>query len=229
MDWRDRIIKLMAERGFKTRNDLCMAAGISAGSLNMALNGTHELKLSTMGKLANALDTTTRWLLYGDEMVEARQVPLLKNALHVWNYMTTGVLPDSCRYVQIVHDLTITNRAFAWLNRDGDMEPDLLVKDMLIVDVCDKAVLDNLSPYVLVVSGHDSGKNLNNRQLENISDLKFFIRKMVVSSGETYFEPANPKYAPIKLTVSDAENQEKAGYFAFVAGVVIQRISTYVL
>lgn len=48
MDWRDRVIDLMQKKGIKTRVDLGNRAGISGGSLNMALNGTHELKLTTM-------------------------------------------------------------------------------------------------------------------------------------------------------------------------------------
>ena len=230
MDWRDRVKQLMKEQHIKTRNDLSIKAGISGGSLNMALNGTHELKLTTMDKLAEALNTTTRWLLYGDELVEARQVPYLETGRDVVNFISTGGCPDPCHYVQIVHDLSITNRAFAWRNRNNDMEPMFEVGDLLIIDLCKEDDIQiNRPMYVMVVEG--IGHIDSNSVLMKEHEIVCYIRKLVDSAGRLYFEAANPIYPPISHKgtpdgqLKNAENDKR---LSFVAGAVIQRITTYV-
>lgn len=225
MDWRDRIKQLMDEQGIKTRSDLSIKAGVSGGSLNMALNGTHELKLTTMEKLATALNTTTRWLLYGDELVEARQVPYLKTAKEVLQFFLTGVCPEPCHHVQIAHELNITNKAFAWANRNNDMEPVFNIGDLLIIDLCGQDELQiNRPVYVMVATG--VGKIDSRDALMHESDIVFYIRKLVDSAGKLFFEPIDKRYPPVQYRPN--EEVENDNSFSIIAGTVIQRITTYV-
>ncbi|WP_252180195.1 helix-turn-helix transcriptional regulator [Endozoicomonas sp. 4G] len=224
MDWRDRVIDLMQKKGIKTRVDLGNRAGISGGSLNMALNGTHELKLTTMEKLATALGTTTRWLLYGDEMVEARQVPYLETGKEVLQFMTAEICPEPCRYIQIVHDLNITNRAFAWRSRNNDMEPVFEVGDVLIIDLCKQDNIQiNRPTYVMVAEGR--GRLDNQNVLRHEDNIVFYIRKLTDSAGRLHFEPVDKRYPVIPhKPLKGNENDEP---FSFITGIVIQRITTY--
>lgn len=226
MDWRDRVIKLMKDRGFKTRNDLCIKAGISAGSLNMALNGTHELKLSTMGKLADALETTTRWLLYGDDTLTARQIPVLKSN-QITAFMMTEQKPEDCRQIQISHDLKITKSAFAWENLQDDMMPAIECRDVLVIDKCNSENMKfHISCYVLVVSGHTEG--LVTTDLEHClkgKDLRFYVSRMTNLSSEYYFQSLNTSCPPKLFTFPT----QKSGYeFNLPLGRIIQIIRTYV-
>ena len=86
MDWRKRVEQKMEEKGIVNRTDLCHYAGISAGSLNLAMRGNHDLKPATMRKVAEVLGTTEQWLLYGDSQVMPEQVPLCRTPDEVFQY-----------------------------------------------------------------------------------------------------------------------------------------------
>lgn len=227
MDWRDRVKQLMKEQDIKTRNDLSIKAGVSGGSLNMALNGTHELKLTTLEKLATALNTTTRWLMYGDELVEARQVPYLQTGKEVLQFILTGSCPEPCHYVQIIHELDITKKAFAWRNRNNDMEPVFEVGDLLIIDLYDQSGFQiNRPMYVMVARGSGKLDSKGNLVHDNDNDIVFYIRKLADSAGRLFFEPVDKSYPAIPQRKPQETEEDKP--FSFIAGIVIQRITTYV-
>ena len=226
MDWRDRVLKLMKDRGFKTRNDLCIKAGISAGSLNMALNRTHELKLSTMGKLADALETTTRWLLYGDDMVEARQVPLMMSR-DIKAFILAGKVPETCQQIQIGHNLEVSEAAYAWKNYQDDMRPKFTDNDILIIDPCSPdAIQPNQSFSVMTASGfckrHTSSLIDCLKEGEKV---RFYISNMVNLSSEHYFETLHDSCAPKPFLFPSPESY---GQFNIPIGIVVQLIRTFV-
>ena len=226
MDWRDRVLKLMKERDFKTRNDLCIKAGISAGSLNMAINGTHELKLSTMGKLAEALNTTTQWLLYGDDMVEASLVPLIPKK-YTASFILTGQVPENCLYVQVGSSLKVSDSAYAWKNFQDDMFPNFIKGDILIIDSCDlDNFQENKSLSVLTANGYCD------RYTDNLTDclkegkyVRFYISNLVNLSSEFYFESLHSSRPPKLFTFP---TKQSSGMFDIPVGVVVQLIRTFV-
>ena len=226
MDWRDRVLKLLKDRGFKTRNDLCIKASISAGSLNMALNGTHELKLSTMGKLADALETTTRWLLYGDDTVEAKQVPLLLNK-HITAFILAGEVPENCYQVQIGNNLKVSDQAYAWKNHQDDMVPDFRNNDILIIDPCSPDELqENQSIYYMVASGHcEIHTDRIFECLKRGKSVRFYISNLVNLSSRFHFQSLHPSCKPELFTFP---TQESGGQFNIPVGFVVQLIRTFV-
>ena len=226
MDWRDRALKIMKDRGFRTRNDLCIKAGISAGSLNMALNGTHELKLSTMGKLADALDTTTRWLLYGDDTVEARQVPLLRNR-HIAAYILAGEVPENCDQVQIRSNLKVSDQAYAWKNFQDDMMPVFRNNDILIIDPCSPDELqENQSICYMVASGHcEIHTDKMSECLKRSKSVRFYVSNIVNLSSRLHFQSLHPSCTPELFTFPA---QKSGGQFNIPIGLVVQLIRTFV-
>ncbi len=226
MDWRDRVLKLMKDRNFKTRNDLCIKAGISAGSLNMALNGTHELKLSTMGKLSDALETTTRWLLYGDETAEARQVPVLDKQA-IATFTLAGETPENCRQIQIGHSLRVSKEAYAWKNYQDDMLPDFRSGDMLIIDPCSPDELNTKqSVYFMVASGYCKTETLELMDcIKYGRSVRFYISNLVNLSSLLHFQSSNSRAEPELFRFPTKESD---GKFCVPIGIVVQLIRTFV-
>ncbi len=60
----DRLSSLRGERGL-SQSDLGDAAGVSKATVSMIESGKRAGRLATWTALADALDTTEAWLLYG--------------------------------------------------------------------------------------------------------------------------------------------------------------------
>jgi transcriptional regulator with XRE-family HTH domain len=67
MDLRDRIREKIEESGL-TERSASLAAGLSDSMLNKFLSGqTKSITIDNLEKIAAALETTVRYLLYGEE------------------------------------------------------------------------------------------------------------------------------------------------------------------
>lgn len=137
MDWRERVRQLMAENSIRTVTELAGKTGISAGSLGTAMRGNHDLKPATFEKLATALGSTSRWLMYGDNTIEVWMVPVLEQAETVYIFQRDGAAAISDAPQDTIR---ISGRQapgedwFGWVNHQKDMAPVFNYGDILVVE-----------------------------------------------------------------------------------------------
>ena len=107
------------------------------------------------------------------------------------------------------------------------MSPAINSGEVLIVDIMvDSIYQHNQSRYVLVADGEmdSSHKATSITDVLKYSDVRFYVRKVIKSAGEFYFEAENPRFAPIPYIGPDNDG----GRFTLLVGTVIQKIVTYV-
>lgn len=210
MDWRDRLLSLMGKKGFSSRTDLCHKAGISSGSLNTALKGGHDLKLSTMNKLADVLGTTTRWLYYGDDYVEAKLVPLFYTSSAIHQFLTESQTTESSpELIQIGGEVSVTDNTFAIKNDQVDMEPVFAPGDVLVIQPCSILYRDWDKPLFVIA-----------KTLAANNVLRFFVRRLCYQADGLYLHGCSNSAIP-PIPANDCTEKS-----AEVVGIVMQRIST---
>jgi len=225
MGWRDRVLQRIDECGYRTRNELCHKAGLSAGSLNMALAGTHDLKMATIEKLAVALNTTSKWILFGDEIVEARRVPLFRSGVEVSNFLedaTKEVQSVNYEMVEVGASLRVSKYAFAWEHWTMDMEPVFRSGDILIVEPVEEYSKKRTGATTYILVGKKR-KGAPGSELYGCC----FVRKLSYIADKAYFESTQPNlYSPIQWDNSLLFRDDSRDTTDLV-GVVVQRITTF--
>lgn len=214
MDWRERIIDLMEQRGIENRNDLCFLAGISTGTLGLAMRSDHQLKTTTMDKIAKALDTTTAYLLYGNEMGTqnpAMTVAMIRNLadLHTVIYDKQSSFEKAKETVQVGGKLDVNSGMFGWVCDQNDMAPRYKCGDLLIIDTMKfQSLVDQYSdPDTLGLWGVRGGMGFSS----------LFIRYLDKTADGWYLRSSGD-YEPIKWSPEDEK-------ITFV-GLVIQTITS---
>lgn len=213
MDWRDRVRQRMEELNIKTCNDLCFKSGISAGSLNMALRGSHDLKYTTMNKLAEALETNSRWLFYGDELIESVTVPLVQV-----NQLSRYLAGDSTTGadIQVGFGVKVTDTTFAFLHYQHDMKPVFNPGDVLIIQpveylsslIAEESIID---PIYVLASMPVSDNNP-----------RFFVREYQQLAIGPALCSTKHYYSPVELI-----NTSAVELMPSLVGVVLQSIKLF--
>ena len=212
MDWRKRVLDMMDKRGIASRSDLCFHAGISTGTLALAMRGNHELKTVTMDKIARALDTSTAYLLYGDERYKAnpaREVPLLLRSNDVYHLMYDRALA-SRNSVQVGGKTKVTSGMFAWVCGQKDMMPRFQCGDLMIIDKTPFAHLEeqyHTDTEVVAMGGVYGGEGFSS----------VFVRYLEKASDGWYWR-SSCDYAPIKWDVND----QRIGFIGLVVQNIVQ-------
>lgn len=191
-DWVRRVRELMVRRGIKTDKELAYQAGISAGSLSQSMRHMHLPRVSTLDKIAAALGTSSKYLIYGDDQRMALSLPLFFSAAEIIQWLDTG----SDRFESLIyHDvdpgLPVSHDAFAWRVNQTDMAPAFCVDDIVIIeprDIDDPGQLRRkIPPYLLVAQWADDGL---------VSTL---LGQSCVTGDGVFLISENEKIPPVKL------------------------------
>lgn len=230
MGWRERVLQRIDECGFKTRNDLCHKAGLSAGSLNMALAGSHDLKMATLEKLAVALDTTSKWILFGDEVVEAIRVPLLTSGTSIaqhLHWIESKDASDSTALVEIGGGMRVSKQAFAWRHLSDDMAPVFQRGDILIVEPVKEITRHktDFPKYVLAVYATSSRLSVTKDPVRQYKTA--FLRRLSYVAGKPMFESTCPEYYSSIPWEEPGNSVGTTSEGVYLVGVVVQRITIF--
>ena len=218
MDWRKRLLKKMDEHSI-TKTDLCQIAGVSSGSLNLALKGNHDLKLNTMKKLADVLHTTPIWLYYGDNQVLSERVPLCQSAEAVFQFteamtecqINQLLTRDDIPFVQLGGARKSKKEQFGWRISQQDMGPALSAGDIVIIDQLGEEVTQWVQDVFVMVAWLNKPGKLDDGFRE------VFIQRLCRSHGERHLQSMDTRIPTIEW---DKRQDE-----LHLCGFVVQAIS----
>ncbi len=153
MTWQDRVRTLMKKSRHTNISELAGAAGISQGSLNMAMNGKHIPKSSTMDKLADVLGTTSQYILYGEQQAPAQTVPVLSTD-RVGLWLMKQILMEDCEIITAPD--VLGDMGFAWRADVIDMVPLFPKGAIVFFEACSQQEMARAdgSNYVLAAMVH---------------------------------------------------------------------------
>lgn len=132
--WQDRFFELMAHNNFDKLVNVSKAAGVSPSTLNTALKKEDKTpKKETMDKIAMALNTTSKYLFYGDEeaTTPSYTMPLLtRKTIGDWMEKIIDIeqCPETLAFPYVL------DRGFCWFVDTPDMEPFINRCDMVICE-----------------------------------------------------------------------------------------------
>lgn len=152
--WQDRVFKLMEESEFDNITALTLAAGVSNGSFTRALKGQHEIKQSTLEKIAATLGCNVRFLLYGETDLTFFSMPVMSDD-HLGLWLGNQLELEQCSE-RLAPPMDMRPRAFAWRTNRSDMEPVFALGSLLYFDAgFDADEVDFYRPvYVLTGLGN---------------------------------------------------------------------------
>ncbi len=204
--WQDRFFDRMAHSGYTAIKEVADAAKLAPSTLHTALKKEgKQPKKVTMDKIASALNTTSQYLMFGDEQTEARSfvVPILSRS-DILAWIDGKLKIEQCSMI-IAAPFALQD-GFAWYVDTPDMEPVFQRGDILFFDTSvDTDEWNFCSPvYVLSVRLPETPEkglltmttdNVQNYQLHNqqllIGELcmtggALHIRQMNTSIGNLY-------------------------------------------
>lgn len=211
MTWQDRVRALMEKSRYTSIAEVAGAAGVSQGSLNMAMNGKHTPRSSTMDKIAKVLGTTSQFILYGEQKSPSQTVPLLNtDSIGLW--MLKQVKLEDCNIITAPGD--IGDQGFAWVCDVVDMSPAFPTGSIVFFEpVLSTAISPVRKNYVMAAMVHrdrdkagiktgqsDPLGNLFNRTI-NITSPVF--REVVNTSNGIYLVPIDKSFDKIPLDPMD--------------------------
>ena len=207
MTWQDRVRALMGKSRYSSISELAGAAGVSQGSLNMAMNGKHTPKATTMDKVAKVLGTTSQFILYGEQKAPSQTVPLL-NTGYIGLWLLDQVKLEDCNIIMAPGELG--NKGFAWVCDVADMSPVFPKGAIVFFEVIESSGLDPLrTNYVMAAMVHRNQDNIGistgkENLLSNIFNKVINItapvfREIVNSSTGPYLIPKDAGYEKIPL------------------------------
>lgn len=153
MTWQDRVRALMKKSRHTNLSELAGVAGISQGSLNMAMNGNHTPKSSTMDKLAYVLGTTSQYILYGEQQAPAQTVPVLStDQIGLW--LMKQILMEDCEMITAPD--VLGDMGFAWRVDVIDMAPLFPKESIVFFETCSLQEVEKIraNNYVLAAMVH---------------------------------------------------------------------------
>ena len=187
-DWIDRVKELMAKHGLSHCTDLALKSGLSAGSLNQAMRGMHMPRQSTIDKIAEALDTTPQYLIYGDTMKAVHEVPILDTAEQIRQWVSGQDLNTrDVKFAEPQGSIRLKLNSFALVYRHRDLEPECKHDDTLFFEPLDDDSDLNHDTMIMVIR----------------DDTHLMIGKYVSSNHGDFLESVNSKYQPIHITGTD--------------------------
>ena len=121
-DWRERILSRIEEKGWSL-NHLAVTMEFSQSTLSRALKGTGELKSNRLRQIAEALDTTVDWIMYGTESSGGNAPPLFE-----WPAQLLAWLDGKLDVIDRRINAPIPESAvdpFLWRHRLDDLSPEI--------------------------------------------------------------------------------------------------------
>ena len=199
--WQDRFFELMLQNNFDKLVEVAKAAGVSPSTLNTALKKEDKTpKKDTMDKIAGALNTTSKYLFYGDEDASkpTYAMPVLTRQT-IADWMEKIIDIEQCQKIMMLpYPL---NRGFCWIVDTPDMEPFIHRRDMVVCEPgFDMASWDYENP-VFVLNAATSNQNKKPGQV--IVDLdgnyvtdyqRLSICELCITAGEFSYLYRNPDY-----------------------------------
>ena len=132
--WIKRTWELMEENGITTYTELSELTNLSVGSLNMSMRGMHSPRQKTLDKIADALNTTTQYLLYGKNKAQLRDIPIIKDINGLIKWVSESDIETSFYDWYCSADRRLSANAFALEFNRNDMEPVFNKGDLIIFE-----------------------------------------------------------------------------------------------
>ncbi len=213
MTWQERVLALIERSRFSSIAEVAGAAGISQGSLNMAMNGKHTPRTTTMDKVAKVLGTTSQYILYGEQKAPSQTVPLL-NASSIGLWMMKQLSLEDCSIITSPGDLS--DSGFAWICEVVDMAPTFPPGSIVFFEPVMQTDLNpNDRSYIIAAMVHKGhgGSSVKKHlmetqglinQAEKILNITNPIFREVVKSGNgLYLSPVDGDFEKIPLEPMD--------------------------
>lgn len=122
--WQDRLLELLDQSPYKTMTELCRVSGIATSTFSTALKGSHVPKTTTLDKVARVLNTTTQYILNGEENEPpalVHEVPVLDaGQINDWLSLRLKLSTISKR---VRTPEPVSKLSFAWIVDTVDMSP----------------------------------------------------------------------------------------------------------
>lgn len=198
--WQDRFFDRMSQFGYTTIKQVADAAGLAPSTLHTALQKHGKTpKKSTMDKIALALNTTSQYLMFGNEQTEARSfvIPILSR-MNILPWIDGTLQLEQCT-LNIASPVPLKN-GFAWYVDTPDMEPVFQRNDLLFFETC----VDDVDSwdfcgaiYVLSVCVLDKPENtlmLNDNSTDYINKSQLDLGELCVSSGVMHMRKINSSF-----------------------------------
>ena len=199
--WQDRFFELMPQNNFDKLVEVAKAAGVSPSTLNTALKKEDRTpKKDTMDKIASALNTTSKYLFYGDEEASkpTYAMPVLtRQTIADWIKKIIDI--EQCpKIMMLPYPL---NRGFCWIVDTPDMEPFIHRKDMVVCEPgFNMASWDYENP-VFVLNAATSNQNKKPGQVvvdldgNYVTDYqRLSICELCITAGEFSYLYRNPDF-----------------------------------
>ena len=199
--WQDRFFELMPQNNFDKLVEVAKAAGVSPSTLNTALKKEDKTpKKDTMDKIASALNTTSKYLFYGDEEASkpTYAMPVLtRQTIADWIKKIIDI--EQCpKIMMLPYPL---NRGFCWIVDTPDMEPFIHRRDMVVCEPgFDMASWDYENP-VFVLNAATSNQNKKPGQVvvdldgNYVTDYqRLSICELCITAGEFFYLYRNSDY-----------------------------------
>ena len=199
--WQDRFFELMPQNNFDKLVEVAKAAGISPSTLNTALKKENKTpKKDTMDKIASALNTTSKYLFYGDEEATkpSYTMPVLTRQT-IADWMEKLIDIEQCPKTLVLP--YPMNRGFCWIVDTPDMEPFIQRGDMVVCEPgFDMASWDYENPVVVLnaATSHQkkkSGQVVAELDGNYVTDYqRLSICELCIVVGEFSYLYRNPNY-----------------------------------
>lgn len=213
MTWQDRVFALIDKSRYSSIAEVAGAAGISQGSLNMAMNGKHTPRTSTMDKVAKVLGTTSQYILYGDQKAPSQTVPLLgSNRIGLW--VMKQISLEDCDIIASPGDMG--DSGFAWVCDAVDMAPVFPLGSTIFFELVAQSDLNPADRnYIIAAMVHkNDGISRSREQIRNpagkinqeekVLNITNPIFREVVNSGNGfYLSPVDGSFEKIPLEPMD--------------------------
>ena len=129
-DWRERILSRLEEKGWSL-NHLAVTMNFSQSTLSRALKGTGELKSNRMVQIAEALDTTVDWIMYGTEPAGGAAPPFFEYPSSLMAWLRGDLDVVERRINAPIPEGAI--KPFYWRQRLDDLSPEIPPGSILCV------------------------------------------------------------------------------------------------
>ncbi len=188
--WQDRFFEQMSKSDYTTCKEVATAANIAPSTLHTALKKEGNTpKKVTLDKIAQALNTTSQYLMYGNELTSIRSfsIPVL-NRQQIPKWIHGEITAEQCmESTSTTFELT---GGFAWKVDTPDMEPTFQRGDMVFFETGFQA--DDWEFYepvyvmsVSVTQTEDKGVLLQDREVYDYRFIAF--SELCISQGEHRF------------------------------------------